>query len=159
MDFSKKDASSRVPHNLARREMDELAKRAVAGISWRRVAGRRAAFCARCHRDRTQYSLGYYPTNKARDGKFTNYSGRGAGRAGQVARGAQEKVITLQRVNRRLQRRRVWQIFHFFHFKFSFIIAITAYNSPLTYRPPLHRKKTAYGRWEGRLKILSSRSH
>jgi Ca-activated chloride channel family protein len=62
---------SRDLYGLARREMNELAK-ASGGRNFvaaslhdaREAFGRVAAEIG------TQYSLGYYPTNKARDGKF-----------------------------------------------------------------------------------------
>jgi Ca-activated chloride channel family protein len=62
---------SRDLYNLARREMNELAK-ASGGRNF--LAGSlgeaRAAFALVATEIGTQYSLGYYPTNKARDGKF-----------------------------------------------------------------------------------------
>jgi VWFA-related protein len=62
---------SRDLYNLARREMNDLA-RASGGRNF--VAGSlqdaRAAFAQVAVEIGTQYSLGYYPTNKARDGKF-----------------------------------------------------------------------------------------
>ncbi len=62
---------SRDLYNLARREMNELAK-ASGGKNF--VAGTlqdaRAAFGRVATEIGTQYSLGYYPTNKTRDGKF-----------------------------------------------------------------------------------------
>lgn len=62
---------SRDLYNLARREMDELAKTSggknfLAGT----LQDARAAFAGVATEIGTQYSLGYYPTNKARDGKF-----------------------------------------------------------------------------------------
>jgi VWFA-related protein len=62
---------SRELYNLARREMNDLA-RASGGKNFMAATLQeaRAAF-ARVARDiGTQYSLGYYPSNKARDGKF-----------------------------------------------------------------------------------------
>jgi VWFA-related protein len=62
---------SRELYNLARREMNDLA-RASGGKNFlaATLPEARAAF-ARVARDiGTQYSLGYYPSNKARDGKF-----------------------------------------------------------------------------------------
>jgi VWFA-related protein len=62
---------SRELYNLARREMNDL-----AGVSGGRsfvaatLADARAAFARVAADIGTQYSLGYYPTNKARDGKF-----------------------------------------------------------------------------------------
>ena len=62
---------SRDLYNLARREMDELAK-ASGGRNFLAVSlqDARAAFARVATEIGTQYSLGYYPTNKARDGKF-----------------------------------------------------------------------------------------
>lgn len=62
---------SRDLYNLARREMNELAK-STGGKNF--LAGSlqdaRAAFSSVANEIGTQYSLGYYPTDKARDGKF-----------------------------------------------------------------------------------------
>jgi Ca-activated chloride channel family protein len=62
---------SRELYNLARREMNDLA-RASGGRSFvaATLADARAAFARVAADIGTQYSLGYYPTNKARDGKF-----------------------------------------------------------------------------------------
>lgn len=62
---------SRDLYNLARREMNELAK-ASGGKNFTAatLADARAAFGQVATEIGTQYSLGYYPTNKARDGKF-----------------------------------------------------------------------------------------
>ena len=62
---------SRDLYNLARREMDDLAK-ASGGRNFLAVSlqDARAAFARVATEIGTQYSLGYYPTNKARDGKF-----------------------------------------------------------------------------------------
>jgi VWFA-related protein len=62
---------SRDLYNLARREMDELAK-ASGGRNFLAASLQeaRAAFARVATEIGTQYSLGYYPTNKARDGKF-----------------------------------------------------------------------------------------
>lgn len=62
---------SRDLYNLARREMDELAK-ANGGRNFLAASLQeaRAAFARVATEIGTQYSLGYYPTNKARDGKF-----------------------------------------------------------------------------------------
>jgi VWFA-related protein len=62
---------SRDLYNLARREMDELAK-ASGGRNFlaSSLQDARAAFARVANEIGTQYSLGYYPTNKARDGKF-----------------------------------------------------------------------------------------
>lgn len=62
---------SRNLYNLARREMDELAK-ATGGRNFAAATLRdaRAAFALVANEIGTQYSLGYYPTNKTRDGKY-----------------------------------------------------------------------------------------
>lgn len=62
---------SRDLYNLARREMDELAK-ASGGRNFLAASlqDARAAFARVATEIGTQYSLGYYPTNKAHDGKF-----------------------------------------------------------------------------------------
>ncbi|HKV36168.1 MAG TPA: VWA domain-containing protein [Pyrinomonadaceae bacterium] len=62
---------SRELYNLARREMDDLS-RVSGGRSFQAatLADARAAFARVAADIGTQYSLGYYPTNKARDGKF-----------------------------------------------------------------------------------------
>jgi Ca-activated chloride channel family protein len=62
---------SRGLYNLARREMNDLA-RGSGGRSFEAatLADARAAFARVAADIGTQYSLGYYPTNKARDGKF-----------------------------------------------------------------------------------------
>ena len=62
---------SRELYNLARREMNDLARvsggRSVVAAT---LADARAAFARVAEDIGTQYSLGYYPTNKARDGKY-----------------------------------------------------------------------------------------
>lgn len=62
---------SRELYNLARREMNDLA-RVSGGQSFvaATLADARAAFARVAADIGTQYSLGYYPTNKLRDGKF-----------------------------------------------------------------------------------------
>lgn len=62
---------SRELYNLARREMNDLA-RVSGGRSFEAatLADARAAFARVAADIGTLYSLGYYPTNKARDGKF-----------------------------------------------------------------------------------------
>jgi Ca-activated chloride channel family protein len=62
---------SRELYNLARREMNDLA-RVSGGRSFpaETLSDARAAFARVAADIGTQYSLGYYPTNKARDGKF-----------------------------------------------------------------------------------------
>ncbi len=62
---------SRDLYNLARREMNDLAK-ATGGKNFAAASlqDARTAFDQVAAEIGTQYSLGYYPTNKARDGKF-----------------------------------------------------------------------------------------
>ena len=62
---------SRDLYNLARREMDDIAK-SSGGRNFLAASlqDARAAFARVATEIGTQYSLGYYPTNKARDGKF-----------------------------------------------------------------------------------------
>ena len=62
---------SRDLYNLARREMNELGK-ASGGKNFLAASlqDARAAFALVATEVGTQYSLGYYPTNKARDGTF-----------------------------------------------------------------------------------------
>jgi VWFA-related protein len=62
---------SRSLYDLARREMNDLA-RASGGKTFPVVdlSDARAAFAQVAHEIGTQYSLGYYPTNKTRDGHF-----------------------------------------------------------------------------------------
>jgi len=62
---------SRELYNLARREMNDLA-RASGGKNFvaAALADARAAFAQVANEIGTQYSLGYYPTNKSRDGAY-----------------------------------------------------------------------------------------
>lgn len=62
---------SRDLYNLARREMDDLAK-ASGGRNFvaASLQDAQAAFAQVANEIGTQYSLGYYPTNKSRDGKY-----------------------------------------------------------------------------------------
>jgi len=62
---------SRELYNLARREMNDLAK-ATGGKNFlaATLQDARKAFARVAEDIGTQYSLGYYPTNKNRDGKF-----------------------------------------------------------------------------------------
>ena len=62
---------SRALYNLARREMNELAA-ASGGRSFvaEELREARAAFAQVANEIGTQYSIGYYPTNKERDGRF-----------------------------------------------------------------------------------------
>jgi Ca-activated chloride channel family protein len=62
---------SRGLYNLARREMNDLAK-GSGGRSFTAatLTDARAAFARVAADIGTFYSLGYYPTNKARDGKY-----------------------------------------------------------------------------------------
>ena len=62
---------SRQLYNLARREMNDLSQ-ASGGRNFvaATLQDARAAFAQVANEIGTQYSLGYYPTNKNRDGKF-----------------------------------------------------------------------------------------
>ena len=68
--FERMDISRQL-YNLARREMNEMARasggKAFAAAS---VQEARAAFAEVANEIGTQYSLGYYPANKTRDGRF-----------------------------------------------------------------------------------------
>jgi VWFA-related protein len=68
--FERMDISRQL-YNLARKEMNEMARtsggRAFAAAS---VPEARAAFAQVADDIGTQYSLGYYPSNKTRDGRF-----------------------------------------------------------------------------------------
>src|SRR6266852_2133078 len=68
--FERMDISRQL-YNLARREMDEMAHstggRNFAAASLQEA---RAAFAQVANEIGTQYSLGYYPSNKTRDGRF-----------------------------------------------------------------------------------------
>ena len=68
--FERMDISRQL-YNLARKEMNELA-RASGGknFSAATLQDARAAFAQVANEIGTQYSLGYYPSNKARDGRF-----------------------------------------------------------------------------------------
>lgn len=68
--FERMDISRRL-YNLARTEMNELA-RGTGGRNFSAATLRdaRAAFADVAKEIGTQYSLGYYPSNKTRDGKF-----------------------------------------------------------------------------------------
>jgi VWFA-related protein len=68
--FERMDVSRQL-YNLARAEMNDLA-RASGGRNFAaaNLQDARAAFARVAADIGTQYSLGYYPTNKARDGKF-----------------------------------------------------------------------------------------
>ena len=62
---------SRELYNLARREMNDLARVSGGrGFAAATLADAKAAFARVAADIGTMYSLGYYPTNKARDGKF-----------------------------------------------------------------------------------------
>jgi Ca-activated chloride channel family protein len=62
---------SRDLYNLARREMNDLARSSGArNFAAADLQQARAAFARVANDIGTQYSLGYYPTNKARDGKY-----------------------------------------------------------------------------------------
>jgi VWFA-related protein len=68
--FERMDISRQL-YNLARKEMGEMARtsggKAFAATS---VPEARAAFAQVANEIGTQYSLGYYPANKIRDGRF-----------------------------------------------------------------------------------------
>lgn len=68
--FERMDISRQL-YNLARKEMDEMARtsggKAFAADNLQEA---RAAFAAVANEIGTQYSLGYYPSNKTRDGRF-----------------------------------------------------------------------------------------
>jgi VWFA-related protein len=68
--FERMDISRRL-YNLARSEMNELA-RGTGGRNFSAATLRdaRAAFAQVANEIGTQYSLGYYPSNKSRDGQF-----------------------------------------------------------------------------------------
>lgn len=68
--FERMDISRRL-YNLARGEMTEMA-RATGGKSFSAASLQeaRAAFAQVANEIGTQYSLGYYPSNKTRDGRF-----------------------------------------------------------------------------------------
>ena len=72
--FERMDISRRL-YNLARTEMNELA-RGTGGRNFSAATLRdaRAAFAQVANEIGTQYSLGYYPSNKARDGQFRKIS-------------------------------------------------------------------------------------
>lgn len=78
---------SRQLYNLARREMNDLAQ-ATGGRTFEAIDVRdaRRAFAAVAAEIGTLYSLGYYPTNTARDGRFRTIrvAVRGAGAGAQV---------------------------------------------------------------------------
>jgi len=62
---------SRELYNLARREMNDLARVSGGrGFAAATLADAKAAFARVAADIGTMYSLGYYPTNKTRDGKF-----------------------------------------------------------------------------------------
>lgn len=68
--FERMDISRRL-YNLARQEMDELAQRSGGrNFAAASLQDARAAFAQVANEIGTQYSLGYYPANKARDGHF-----------------------------------------------------------------------------------------
>ena len=72
--FERMDISRRL-YNLARAEMNELA-RGTGGRNFSAATLRdaRAAFAQVANEIGTQYSLGYYPSNKTRDGQFRKIS-------------------------------------------------------------------------------------
>jgi VWFA-related protein len=68
--FERMDISRRL-YNLARNEMDQLA-RTSGGRNFEAATLQQAsaAFAQVANEIGTQYSLGYYPTDKTRDGRF-----------------------------------------------------------------------------------------
>ncbi|HEV8619206.1 MAG TPA: VWA domain-containing protein [Candidatus Udaeobacter sp.] len=68
--FERMDISRRL-YNLARQEMNELARGSGGkNFAAATLADARAAFAQVANEIGTQYSLGYYPSNKTRDGRF-----------------------------------------------------------------------------------------
>jgi len=68
--FERMDISRRL-YNLARQEMNEMARDSGGkNFSATTLQDARAAFAAVANEIGTQYSLGYYPSNKTRDGQF-----------------------------------------------------------------------------------------
>jgi Ca-activated chloride channel homolog len=68
--FERMDISRRL-YNLARQEMSELARGSGGkNFSAATLGDARAAFAQVASEIGTQYSLGYYPSNKTRDGRF-----------------------------------------------------------------------------------------
>jgi VWFA-related protein len=68
--FERMDISRRL-YNLARQEMSELARGSGGkNFSAATLSDARAAFAQVANEIGTQYSLGYYPSNKTRDGRF-----------------------------------------------------------------------------------------
>jgi len=68
--FERMDISRRL-YNLARQEMNELARGSGGkNFAAATLQDARAAFAQVAHEIGTQYSLGYYPSNKTRDGRF-----------------------------------------------------------------------------------------
>jgi VWFA-related protein len=68
--FERMDISRRL-YNLARQEMSEIARGSGGrNFSAATLGDARAAFAQVANEIGTQYSLGYYPSNKTRDGRF-----------------------------------------------------------------------------------------
>jgi len=68
--FERMDISRRL-YNLARQEMNEIARGSGGkNFAAASLGEARAAFAQVANEIGTQYSLGYYPSNKARDGRF-----------------------------------------------------------------------------------------
>ena len=68
--FERMDISRRL-YNLARQEMNEIARGSGGkNFSAATLGDARAAFAQVANEIGTQYSLGYYPSNKTRDGRF-----------------------------------------------------------------------------------------
>ena len=92
---------SRDLYNLARREMNELAK-ASGGKNFLAASlqDARAAFARVATEIGTQYSLGYYPTNKARDGKFRTIRVEVQGAPDKAAGSRARRILLLRRAKR-----------------------------------------------------------
>ena len=72
--FERMDISRQL-YNLARKEMNELARDSGGkNFSAATLQDARAAFAQVASAIGTQYSLGYYPSNKNRDGRFRQIS-------------------------------------------------------------------------------------
>ena len=68
--FERMDISRQL-YNLARKEMSEMARASGGkGFVADNLQQARAAFAEVANEIGTQYSLGYYPANKTRDGRF-----------------------------------------------------------------------------------------
>ena len=68
--FERMDISRQL-YNLARKEMNDLARDSGGkNFAAATLQDARAAFAQVANEIGTQYSLGYYPANKTRDGRF-----------------------------------------------------------------------------------------